>query len=336
MDKSVDKVDQTVHHQISYLEHILLGWQKSILDYLPQLALGIITLIVFVLLAKIAKQITLKIYHKSFKTHPDIGRIVANSIYSFFLVSGIFLTLQVLGLEQMLTKLLAGAGIVGIIAGFAFKDVASNLFAGLLLKVQRPFKPDNWVEIDGNYGVIVQIGWITTVIHTVAGQEVFIPNQVIYSNSFTNYSTYQKRRIILSTGVSYGDDLETVKKAAIEEVQNIPGLLTDDAIDFYYTEIGGYSYNFELRFWIKFRTNNDYRLAMSDIIMRVKKRFEQENIDIAYPVTTLDFGVKGGVNVFDRPLQISEQNTIGQHSDQPLTPPPSKPAVENPHTEKHS
>lgn len=100
-----------------------------------------------------------------------------------------------------------------------------------------------------------------------------------------------------------------MKRVALEEVQHIPGLLSDEAIDFYYTQIGSYSYNFELRFWIKFNTNNEYCAAMSDIIIRIKKRFEQENIDLAYPVTTLDFGVKGGVNIFDHPLQIDELAT---------------------------
>uniref|UniRef100_UPI003906492C mechanosensitive ion channel domain-containing protein n=1 Tax=Ornithobacterium rhinotracheale TaxID=28251 RepID=UPI003906492C len=65
---------------------------------------------------------------------------------------------------------------MGIIAGFAFKDVASNLFAGLLLKAQSPFKKDDWVNINGTYGRVTQVGWITTSIKTVPGQEVFVPN----------------------------------------------------------------------------------------------------------------------------------------------------------------
>lgn len=293
-----------IHAKISYLEQVLHNWQQAVLDYLPQLLLGLATFLIFYFLAKLARKITLIIHKRSFKNHPDIGRLIGSVIYGFFLISGIILSLQILGLEQILTKLLAGAGIVGIIAGFAFKDIASNLFAGLLLKLQRPFKDGDWVEIDNVYGIVTQMGWITTNIHTVLGQAVFIPNQIIYSNTFTSYSAYHKRRIVLSSGVSYGDNLTEVKRIALEEVKQIPKLIPNSDIDFYFTDIGGYSYNFELRFWIQFHTNNDYLTAVSDIIMRIKQRFEQENIVIAYPVTTLDFGVKGGVNLFDQPVHV--------------------------------
>jgi small conductance mechanosensitive channel len=218
------------------------------------------------------------------------------------------LALQILGLESVLTKMLAGAGIIGIVAGFAFKDIASNLFAGLLLKMQHPFKKGDWVDIDNSYGVISELGWITTTINTVPGQEVFVPNQLIYNSTFTNYSTFEKRRIILESGVSYGDDLEHVRSVALDEIKKTEGLLPDEAMDFYYTNIGNSAYNFQLRFWITFNTNNDHKIAMNDIIMRIKKRFEQENISIAYPVTTLDFGVKGGVNLFDKDINLKSGN----------------------------
>ena len=221
------------------------------------------------------------------------------------MLSGAFFALEVLGLESVLAKLLAGAGVVGIVAGFAFKDIASNVFAGLLLNLQHPFKVGDWVTIDDNFGIITQIGWITTSIKSIAGQEVFVPNQLIYNNTFTNYSSYQKRRIILQSGVSYGDDLEQVKRVALEEINSIEALLQEESVDFYFTSIGSSTFNFEVRFWIKFVHQKDYMNAMSETIMRIKQRFEKESISLAYNVTTLDFGVKGGVNIFDKPFSIS-------------------------------
>lgn len=299
-----------IHHvdNIKQLEHIINHWQSSILDFLPQLFLAVTVFILFFLLAKFARHYCLNFYKKTIKRHIDIAHILASVIYFFFIVSGTMLSLQIIGLEQVLTKLLAGAGVVGIIAGFAFKDVASNIFAGLLLKFQQPFKTNDWVEIDDAYGVICEVGWITTVIRTVPGQQVFIPNQVIYNSTFTNYSAFKKRRVILETGVSYGDDLDLVKSSALDEIKKIDGVLKDELIDLYFTEIGSYSYNFHLRCWIEFRTNDDYLKVMSDIIMHIKRRFEKENISLAYAVTTLDFGVKGGVNIFDKPLQIHQEN----------------------------
>ena len=287
---------------ITYIKKLMQNWEESVLDYLPDVFLAIVILILFILLAKFVKRITLKFYAKNIKVHPDIASIIASIIFFFFILSGVFLALQILGLEGVLTKMLAGAGIVGIVAGFAFKDIASNLFAGLFLKMHRPFKKGDWVNIDNSYGVVEELGWITTTINTVPGQEVFVPNQLIYNSTFTNFSTFHKRRIILESGVSYGDDLEHVKSVALDEVKKIEELLPNEKMDFFFTKIGNSAYNFQLRFWIEFNSNDDFQKAMSDIIIRVKKRFEQENISIAYPVTTLDFGVKGGVNLFDRDI----------------------------------
>ncbi|MCB9305909.1 MAG: mechanosensitive ion channel [Lewinellaceae bacterium] len=292
-------------NSVNYFEKILQNWEHGVLDYLPKVFLALLVLIAFALLAKFARTASLKFYSKTIRYHLEIAKIISSVIYFFFLLSGVFLALQIIGLEQILTKLLAGAGIIGIIAGFAFKDIASNIFAGLLLKMQHPFQKDDWVLIDDNYGVIMEIGWITTTIRTVPGQEVFVPNQVIYNNTFTNFSTFKKRRVILESGVSYGDDLEHVKAVALDEVKKLDELLPDEDVDFYFTKIGNSTFNFQLRFWIRFSTNNDYQKAMSDIIIRIKKRFEKENITIAYPVTTLDFGVKGGTNLFDKDIKIT-------------------------------
>lgn len=292
-------------NEVQKVDSLFDQWQKSIVDYSPKILVALIVLIGFYFIAKIFKKVSLKFYAKIFKTKPEVVKIISSVVYFFFLLSGVFLALQILGLESVLTKLLAGAGIVGIVAGFAFKDIASNAFAGFLLNIQHPFKENDWVKIDDTFGTILKIGWITTSIKTIAGQEVFVPNQLIYNNTFTNYSTFGKRRVIFKSGVSYGDDLELVRKVALEEVDKIEAVLKNEVIDFYFTEIGSSAYNFEVRFWIKFNHQKDYLNAMNEIIIRIKKRFEQENISLAYAVTTLDFGVKGGVNIFDKPLKTN-------------------------------
>ena len=289
---------------LSYLEKLLTQWETTLLNYIPKILLAILVLIVFYFLAKSFRKVGLHFYSKMFKNQMDIARIIAAVIYFFFLLSGVFLALEILGLEGVVTKLMAGAGIIGIVAGFAFKDIASNAFAGFLLNMQRPFKKGDWVSIDNNYGMVDKMDWITTSIKTVEGQEVFVPNQMIYNNTFTNFSSFQKRRVVLKSGVSYGDELETVKAVALDEVQKISLLLKEEPIDFYFTSIGSSTFNFEVRFWIKFNHQKDYMEAMNETITRIKKRFETEDISLAYSVMTLDFGVKGGVNIFDKAIEV--------------------------------
>jgi small conductance mechanosensitive channel len=281
-------------------------WDESVLNFIPKIFLAILVLLLFFVLAKIIRKISRKASSRvgAIKKQGDVAKFISTLIYVVLIFAGIFLALEILGLDSVLTKVLAGAGIVGIIAGFAFKDIASNMFSGLLLNIQKPFKDNDWVTLDGEYGLILKIGWITTSIKSISGQEIFVPNQLVYNSTFINYSTFSQRRIILKSGVSYGDDLDKVKKVALDEIKQIKALLQSPGPDFYFTDIGGYSYNFEVRFWIEFKQQTDYLDAMSEAIMRIKKRFEQENISLAYPVQTLDFGVKGGVNIFDKPIEV--------------------------------
>ncbi len=290
------------------LEQLIRHWGKIILGYLPKVILAILVFVVFYFAAKQVKRIGQKVYSRTFKTKKPLANLVTYVIYFLCLFFGIFLSLEILGLDSVLSKLIAGAGIVGIVVGFAFKQIASNFIAGFLLNIQKPFDLGDWVDINGEFGKIIEMGSITTSIKTADGQNVYVPNHLIYQDTFKNFSTYSKRRVVMKTGVSYGDDLEHVKTVAIDEVKKINLLLKDEDIDFYYTSIGSSAYNFEVRFWIEFQEQKDYLEAMSELIMRIKKRFEEENISIAYSVTTLDFGVKGGTNIFDKGIQIKDND----------------------------
>ncbi len=294
-------------NQLHRLKNIVQSWQDAIITYVPNLVLGILVLVFFYFLASWFKKISYRIYTRNNKKQSQFAAIISTVIYIALLVSGVFLALEAMGLDDFLTKLLAGAGIVGIVAGFAFKDIVSNFFSGLLIKSQNPLRLNDWIQVRDAFGRVDHVGWITTTLRNPFGQLLYIPNQIVYSNVVTNYSRFQKRMVAFSGGVSYGDDLEHVKKVALDEVKHIDALLPNEPIDLFFTEIGGYSYNFELRFWIVFSDQKQYMQAMSDCIMRIKKRFEQENISMAYPVTTLDFGVKGGVNIFDKPLVVKQE-----------------------------
>ncbi len=277
---------------------------RSLIGYLPMILLAVVVFSLFYFIGNRVRKISLKFYTKYFKTQKEVANVISFIIYILFLAFGGFTALDILGLDSIITKMLAGAGVLSIVAGFAFKEIGSNMFSGILLNAQCPFKVGDWVEINGVFGQIVTIGGITTSIKTTTGQEVFVPNQLVYQSTFTNYSSYAKRRVVLKSGVSYGDDLDLVKQTALDEVGNIKAALKDEPIDFYFTEIGSSSYNFELRFWINFETQTDYLEAMNETITRIKKRFESEEISLAYAVMTLDFGVKGGVNLFDKPIKV--------------------------------
>ncbi|WP_170560596.1 mechanosensitive ion channel family protein [Ruegeria atlantica] len=281
-------------------------WEKALIAFTPNLILGVLCFAAFFALAAICRRIILHSFRKLPKRRQHLASVISTIVFIGVLLFGTFLSIDALGLEDALTKLLASAGVVGIVIGFAVKDLTANSFAGLLLNTQAPFRIGDWVEIDGTFGTVERIGPITTEIKMMSGQLVFIPNQVIYTGSFKNYSTYGKRRVTLKSGVSYGDDLHKVREVTLNEIQKVEGLLKDEKVDFFFTGIGSSTFNFEVRFWINFTRETDYLMAMNDAVVRIHDRFDAESISLAYNVTTLDFGVKGGVNLFDQEIQVSD------------------------------
>ena len=117
----------------------------------------------------------------------------------------------------------------------------------------------------------------------------------MYNNSLVNYSAYGTRKVDLSCGVSYGDDLEKVKRLSVEAVrEKVEACDKDKEIEFFFTEFGDSSINFLLRFWIRDYNQPSYLRARSEAIMALKKTFDENDIMIPFPIRTLDFGIKGG------------------------------------------
>ena len=286
----------------------LRGWLTDIVHTLPHIIAASIAFLFFLMLATIIhRKLKIPLERMFRKSHSAdiLAKISDCLIYYLCIAVGVLLAASILGLETIFTSMLASVGVVGLVAGYAFKDVAANFFAGAVLSLRRPFKKGDLIEVAETFGSVTDIDLFYTTILTRDGQIVYAPNQSIYASPIVNYSALGARRIVLSTGVSYGDDLEQVREIALETIKSFKFLKPDEPIDLFFTDIGGSSYNFQLRYWIDFENQTQFRDALSEGIIHIKKAFEAEGISIPYPVQTLDFGVKGGVNLADS-LEVVE------------------------------
>jgi len=278
------------------------GWAVELVRILPHIVVAILAILFFLILGRILRRHLKTPLEKIFsKSHSadTLVKISGYVIYYSSIAVGVLLAASVLGLDKVFTSMLASVGVVGLVVGYAFKDVAANLFAGAVISLRHPFKKGDLIEVGGHFGSVSGTDLFYTTIITRDGQLVYVPNQSIFGSEIVNYSAIGARRIVLSTGVSYGDDLEEIRTTALETIKSFTFLKPDKPIDLYFTDIGGSSYNFELRYWIEFESQSQFRHALSEGIIHIKKAFEAKGISIPYPVQTLDFGVKGGVNPED-------------------------------------
>jgi small-conductance mechanosensitive channel len=220
----------------------------------------------------------------------QIKDLLETLAYMVVLAVGVFVALGVVGLDKTVTSLLAGAGIVGLALAFAFQDIAANFISGIVISVRHPFRVGELIETNDFLGTVRAIQLRSTELLTPEGQVVLIPNKLVFEKAITNYSRVGERRVDLTIGVSYCDDLATARTAAIGAVEGVRGRLDHRPIELYYEKFGESSIDLVLRFWIRFQKQSDFLAARSEAIERIRDAFDAAGVTIPFPIRTIAIG----------------------------------------------
>jgi small-conductance mechanosensitive channel len=196
------------------------------------------------------------------------------------------LALDVLGINVM--PVVAGAGVAGIAVGFAAKDTLSNLIAGVLLIIDRPFEIGDRIEVwsapknSATWGDVIDIGLRATKIRTTDNIVIVIPNNEIMRRDIVNYTTLSTDiRLRIPIGVSYDTDIRKAKSVILEVAKTAEWVLKDPPPIVVVRQFGESSVDLELRVWIKdARRRMDTISHMTD---KVKEAFDEKGIEIPYP-----------------------------------------------------
>jgi small conductance mechanosensitive channel len=272
----------------------LVTWSEHAVSMLPNFLLALLIFLVFYKIAQGTRRLAAHFLDR-FSQNKAVNRILLALFYTITLSLGVFGALEVLNLEKAVTSLLAGAGILGLTIGFAFQEIAANFFAGILIAFKKPYQIGDIVSVEGHLGTVADISLRTTNLMTFQGLELMIPNKEMFTKPLTNYTTTPQRRIDITVGVSYAENLREVEKVTRACLEDVAFRIKNQAILFGYTGFGDSSINFEVSFWIEYPGVNNFKDATHDAIIRIKEAFDAANITIPFPIRTLDFGPKGEV-----------------------------------------
>ena len=266
------------------------GWLDSIIQALPNLLLAALFLAFSLLVARYLKRLSLKVLNRT-TSNKTVKGLLSNLTVATFMLIVLFVILNILNLNEAVTALLGTAGVAGLAVGLALQDPIINLFSGVLMSVRDYYQVGDLVETNSFFGRITKINLRSTILLTPDGQEVVIPNKEVLQRPIKNYSHQASRRIEIPCGVSYSDDLEQAKSIAIQAIEGssisrAPG----KPVELYFTEFGDSSINFILRFWILGDQAPDFFAAKDAAIIALKKAFDQHEINIPFPIRTLDLG----------------------------------------------
>ncbi|MGL1932386.1 MAG: mechanosensitive ion channel [Desulfotalea sp.] len=237
-------------------------------------------IIVFVVGRWISKKITDIIIGLLENKNVDVTltKFLRAIVYYALLVMVIIAAAGQLGVET--TSFMAILGAASLAIGLALKDSLSNFSSGVMLIIFRPFRVGDYVDCGGESGTVEAITVFNTVLNTPDNQKKIIPNGQISNNTITNVTANPTRRIDMVVGVSYDDDIRTVKNTLVEIIAEQPLLLKDPKALIAVSELADSSVNLVIRPWVK---TGDYWVAYFSLLESIKIRFDEKGISFPFP-----------------------------------------------------
>lgn len=189
---------------IEDLHRVLSAYWQQFLYVLPKLALALVLLLVALFVANRASALLGRRLHS--RSHDPLLADFLTRISKWgLLLLGLLLAMQVIGLSGIVSGLLAGAGLSAFIVGFAFKDIAENFLAGVILAFNRPFHIRDTVQIRDQIGYVEALNLRTTLIRTLDGKHVFLPNSLVLKEPLVNFTRDGNLRQDFLLNIDYGE-----------------------------------------------------------------------------------------------------------------------------------
>jgi small conductance mechanosensitive channel len=282
------KTKFSIEEAFSKLWDKLDGWLDAIILKLPNVAMAILVMVVFYFLAKGIRKVFKK-YILNKISQVSIQDILAKTIFLTIVLIGFFIALGVLELDKILTSILAGAGVIGLAVGLALQGTLSNTFGGVVLSFLPRIRINDYIETSDAAGFVAEISLRNIILRKPDNNYVIIPNAKFIEGSFTNYSLSERSRISVECGIGYESNLQQVEDLVVQLIADNFEQKADEKIEFFFTEFGDSSINFKVRFWIDMVKNSQEYAARHKAIKLIKSKFNEQNINIPFPIRTLDF-----------------------------------------------
>lgn len=279
----------SVEDSVSNLWDKLDGWLDAIILKLPNFIMAILVMFLFYFIARGIRKLLRRTILKKIG-QVSIQEIIAKVIFVVILLIGFFIALGVLDLDKVLTSILAGAGVVGLAIGLALQGTLSNTFGGLILSFMPQLKINDFITADGISGFVSEISLRNIILRKPDNNVVVIPNSKFIDGSFTNYSLNKRNRIFVSCGVGYESNLQMVEDLTVKIIGDNFEQNDDEQVEFFFTEFGDSSINFMVRFWADCINVKQEHAARHKAIKLIKSHFDEKDINIPFPIRTLDFG----------------------------------------------
>ena len=247
-----------------------------------KLGTNILLFLVILLAAKIVASIVSGVIRRMLskvnKGSELLRDFLANITGQTIFIIGLVVALGRLGINT--GPLLAAIGAAGFVIGFALQGTLSNFAAGVMILLYRPYDIGDVVTAGGVTGKVQAMTLVSTTLVTGDNQVIIVPNGSIWGSTITNVTGNDTRRVDMSFGIGYSDDIDQAERVLTEIVTSHPKVLAEPAPVVKLNQLADSSVNFVVRPWAR---TSDYWDVLFDVHREVKKRFDAEGIGIPFP-----------------------------------------------------
>ncbi|MEC9444929.1 MULTISPECIES: mechanosensitive ion channel family protein [Psychrobacter] len=319
-------VDDNINRTLDVQENVSTVYQglkaqlENLVKALPLLLVGIV---IFALVTWFGSWLSnRKRMWQRLTPNPFVAELLSQTVKVIFIIFGLILGLSLIGAETILGTLLGGAGVIGIAVGFAVKDTIENYIASLMLSIRQPFRARDQVVINGQEGIVVRLTSRATILMTLDGNQLRIPNAEVFKGTILNYTKNPERRFTFELGVDANDDPLAAIKVGLDAIDTLAFVLDEPKAIAVITNVGDSNIVLEFQVWVD-QSETDFAKARSIAIRETKHALENEGFSLPEPIYRLRFN-----NKLEKAFEHMQGSADSAKSDMTITPTTPEPVAE--------
>ena len=273
-----------IQNRLSVVQEKLLKHFNELVSYIPLLIIALSVFLIFWFLASlITKWDTL---YKKVTPNVFLRSLLRQTVRGAVLFIGFIIMLEILDATALLGTIVGVAGVIGLAVGFALRDTVENYIASILLSLRQPFRPHDHIVLANYEGLVMKLTSRATILMTLDGNHVRIPNATVYKGIVLNYSRNPKRRFTFEVGIDTAVDIEAARQLAIETLRQTPGVIPEPPIRCLVEKLGDSNVVLKVLAWTT-QDQYDYNKVKSEAIRDVKEAFDLANYEMPEPIYRL-------------------------------------------------
>ncbi|MBE9070221.1 mechanosensitive ion channel family protein [Leptolyngbya cf. ectocarpi LEGE 11479] len=272
---------------IQEVKSTLIGLVGQFVGILPGLLMAILIITATSFLAGIVQRLMRRVASKTLNSLSLRSLLVQTSRVGTWAV-GILLACVLAFPDLRLGDLVALLGLSSVAIGFAFQDIFKNFLAGILLLLQEPFSIGDQIIVSDYEGTVEDVALRATRIRTYQGEQVVIPNSVVFTSPVQVLTACPQRRTDLGVGVDYNTPLPKATSVLMKALKSVDEVKSNPSPEVDIVEFGDSSINLVARYWTH-PEQKCVRRIQTQVMMAIKQAFDQADIGIPYPIRTLYF-----------------------------------------------